>query len=351
MRTSRYLLLLLLIVSPALLYIGFGMMTLDLSAYGSIEIKAEEIASSTPSAVEYDTMAFVGDLLYARDVELNAELFGYDYPLYIFKELPLYAGVVANFESSIPKVHRPTPALNTRFSSPEYVSNILFEHGITAVSLANNHSFDFGEAGYEHTITSLENAYLDAFGHPQRLSTSSIAYISVGETKVAVVAINALEQGFDTVLLPHFLKHAAATSDYVVAYVHWGEEYVTVHNRAQQQLAYRLIDLGADAVVGHHPHVVQDIERYAGKPIFYSLGNFVFDQYFSIDVQEGLLLELSFTDTDAVFSLRPVSSIGSRNQPRLMPDVERLRFLEFLAERSQSYLRDDIRAATVKGTR
>ena len=90
------------------------------------------------------------------------------------------------------------------------------------------------------------------------------------------------------------------------------------HPKQQEELAHALIEAGADAVIGNHPHVAQDIEVYEGVPIFYSLGNFVFDQYFSQDVQEGLMLTVSVVDAKLQFTLTPVTSLGTPATPREM---------------------------------
>ncbi len=92
------------------------------------------------------------------------------------------------------------------------------------------------------------------------------------------------------------VRDLASSSDYVVVNIHWGIEYQSKHGQIQQDLAHKLVDAGADAIIGHHPHVVQGSEVYKGKPIFYSLGNFIFDQYFSVETQRGLAVGLSFSE-------------------------------------------------------
>lgn len=85
-------------------------------------------------------------------------------------------------------------------------------------------------------------------------------------------------------------------------------------------------------IIGHHPHVVQEIEEYNGKYIFYSLGNFIFDQYFSKDTQEGLLVQVTLEDEKLSYTLLPVKSV--RSQPMLMEGEEKQAFLDALAKRS-----------------
>ena len=80
--------------------------------------------------------------------------------------------------------------------------------------------------------------------------------------------------------------------DLMVVYAHWGNEYEPVARDATRSLARSFVDAGADVVIGSHPHVMQDVEEYRGKRIYYSLGNMVFDQYFSEEVREGMLVEV-----------------------------------------------------------
>ena len=92
---------------------------------------------------------------------------------------------------------------------------------------------------------------------------------------------------------------------------------------------------------------MQDIEEYRGAPIFYSLGNFIFDQYWNGDVQEGLTVALSFSKHEARFTLLPVTSIETRSQPRPMNRVERTQFLDTLAKRSEQTLTEPITDGTI----
>ena len=88
------------------------------------------------------------------------------------------------------------------------------------------------------------------------------------------------------------LQKIKPLSDLIIVIAHWGNEYQTTINQTLQTMAYSFIDLGADLVIGSHPHVVQPQEVYKNKTIYYSLGNFVYDQYFSPETQKGLLVEV-----------------------------------------------------------
>jgi poly-gamma-glutamate synthesis protein (capsule biosynthesis protein) len=112
--------------------------------------------------------------------------------------------------------------------------------------------------------------------------------------------------------------------------MHWGTEYQHVNGRLQAEMAHKLIDAGADVIIGHHPHVIQGIEVYQGKPIFYSLGNFVFDQYFSEDTQRGLAIGLVLDKDGIEASIFPLRS--SASQVSLADEKEKAKILGSVAD-------------------
>ncbi len=89
--------------------------------------------------------------------------------------------------------------------------------------------------------------------------------------------------------LENAVKNARENTDWVIISFHWGEEYRQQPTNRQKLLAYSTIDFGADIIIGHHPHIVQPLEYYKEKPIFYSIGNFLFDQLWSRETREGMV--------------------------------------------------------------
>ena len=128
--------------------------------------------------------------------------------------------------------------------------------------------------------------------------------------------------------------------------VHWGQEYQIKSSVFQQKLARKIIDSGADLIIGHHPHVVQEIEIYNNKLIFYSLGNFVFDQYFSEQTQQGLAVRLEINENKLVFQLFPIQS--KLSQPFLMEQNQAEKFLEKLSERLSEDLVEEIKRGVIE---
>lgn len=299
------------------------------------------------------TLTFVGDVMLGREVETRIRQKGVDYPLAQLATSTLFQSdaVIGNFEAAIPLVHVPTPIFNTRFSVATTTLAAVTPY-ITHWSLANNHSFDYGAAGYDSTVTALTNTGDLVFGHPYVISTSSVTYVQSERLTIGLVGLHTLVD-IDSLALASVLAAVASTSDVQIAYVHGGAEYVDDPYPPTKALARELIDAGIDVFIGHHPHVVQPIEWYNNRPIFYSLGNFIFDQYFSHNVQEGLVLTLVVTDDSQTsfhnidITLHPVTSIGSKNQPRLMTFTEKSAFLEELASSSSPILRDEIVAGQI----
>ncbi len=285
---------------------------------------------------------FVGDVMLARDVERKLKVVGLNYPFSQVGKLFERHFVFGNFEAVVPKIHRPTPDFNTRFSVKSENLDALVLAKFTHWSLANNHAYDFDNNGLDETIQQLNLRGFATFGHPNVVASSSITEVLVNKQKIAVIGINAVTKDPEIELLKSLIDSSKKQNDYVVAYVHWGDEYKLVHNMRQENLAHLMIDLGVDLVVGHHPHVVQDIELYNDRLIVYSLGNFLFDQYFSDDVQEGLTIKLLPSDNKLSISLMPVTSLDSKIQPRLLTDQEKEEFLKELAGRSSKNLYESI---------
>ncbi|MDR2840129.1 MAG: CapA family protein [Paludibacter sp.] len=255
-------------------------------------------------------IVFAGDLLLDRGVRQQIEFKGIDN---LFTDVaPLFLqndAVVVNLEC--PVTERNTP-INKRFifrAEPKWLS-ALKKAGITHTALANNHSNDQGVQGLENSYNYLKNNDLIPIGAGKNAEeTAKPVIIEKGGIKVAI---------FNSVLVPlenwvflpdnfgicqlsanelcENIKFFKKTNKnyYVVVVLHWGVEYQPKPTADQRFQAYSLIDAGADAIIGHHPHVPQPLEYYNNKPIFYSLGNFVFDSK-NPAAQTGILAKLVFS--------------------------------------------------------
>lgn len=263
------------------------------------------IAPARPARV-----VFVGDMMFDRTIRAFAEAKGYGYPLSCAKGyLAGFDLAVGNLEGPItasPSASRgtvPGDANNTRFTFDPRVAPALAEAGFGAVSLANNHIYDFGRDGVASTVAALDAAGVRSFGAPGR---AQVATTSVAGRRLAFVAFNEFLGEADPERAISAIWKADKEADFVAVYAHWGAEYGP-ENGYQRALAHRFIDAGADLVVGAHPHVIQGHEAYQGGHIYYSLGNFVFDQYWNEGVRTGLALEAEIGDGGVEVSERRVA--------------------------------------------
>ncbi len=280
---------------------------------------------------------FLGDIFLGRRVEQLLDTYSSNF---VYARMPAFSPaaeyVVANFESAAPRLHTPTPELTFRFSVDQAHLKGLAGFGVTHASLGNNHSYDAGSTGYRETREALAREGIVPFGD-QRVSSTTETLVTLSGQDVVVFGLYAVNTTPDYNALQARLS-AYATDTYKVAYIHWGTEYVNTHTTAVEKTAQELADLGFNLIVGHHPHVVQDIAVVNGVPVVYSLGNFIFDQYFSTPVQEGLAVALALSATSSELTLLPYTSLDGRSQPRYLYDEEKQAFLDALAARSGASL-------------
>ncbi|MBX4210433.1 CapA family protein [Candidatus Parcubacteria bacterium] len=288
------------------------------------------------------TLIFTGDIMLGRNVETLMNRNGNEYPFqFVTKDLLSVDAVISNFEGTIVDPHVQTPSQSTNFSFKPEVATLLRSHNVQVVTLGNNHTYDHGVEGFSQTENYLAKADVDFAGHPYRESIADVLTKQIGETNLHFLSFNGTKSRFDIPAAITVLKAVSATDhDPIVAIVHWGDEYVLMPNAFQIKFAHALIDNGAAFVIGHHPHVVQSVEMYKGRPIFYSLGNFIFDQYFSRETQEELALKLTVSDSSYIFDLLPLESF--RSQPKFMENTDRSAFLTTLSKRSSENVKDAV---------
>jgi Bacterial capsule synthesis protein PGA_cap len=322
----------------------------------SYQTSIDTVVETTPTQVDLPKsieqplpIYFTGDVMLGRYVETllaREQIRPFDF-------IRLFASstaVVTNFESAIALPHVPTPSGGMQFSTALASLRILNDLSVTYASLANNHGRDYGEDGYQNAIAQLTKRGITPFGDPVRVSTTSLVYIPYGAEVIGIIGIHTLFNKPTAADLQPLIRQLAASSSVQLAYIHWGNEYELMHSQSQADLAVLLVELGIDGIVGHHPHVTQDIVMVAGVPVFYSLGNFIFDQYFSPDVQEGLVLGLTVTPTSLEFTLHPHYQCA-RSTPCAMIATTSALYLDALAKRSDPALGDQIRLQKLVITR
>jgi poly-gamma-glutamate synthesis protein (capsule biosynthesis protein) len=185
---------------------------------------------------------------------------------------------------------------------------------ISVVSIANNHMLDHDREGFDSTTHLLEQNGFCQIGSIQN-EISSICWLEQKGIKFAFAAFNAiydhpestliapLESGIIFNTLNEIKKQSP---DFIIFSLHWGNEYITWPSLSQIDLSHELIDRGVNVIIGHHPHVVQPIEKYNGGIILYSLGNFLFDMFWTKNVQNGMRVDLLFNEDRSIdYELKP----------------------------------------------
>lgn len=330
-------------ISLTLVFFAFHNQSKLLASSGAVFVQQQFgrlITKAGFGLLREDAMLVVGDVMLGRDVEKMIEAHGLLYPFKHIKDELRTAVVLGNFEAAVPKFHVLTPALGMVLSVDKQNLESLSRSGFTHFSLANNHSYDFGSEGFADSKDALALYGFKIFGEPQNVSNDSVSYVDINGLAVAIIAINAVSGYPSLSEWKPILETAERGSAMQMVYIHWGEEYQNRHNNAQEKFAHGLVDAGVDIVVGHHPHVVQDIETYKEALIFYSLGNFVFDQYFDDEVQVGLMLRLKLDEGTGEVELLPVDSRASKASPQLMNEGGRSSFLEELSRKSSFSLKE-----------
>jgi len=266
------------------------------------------------------SLLFFGDMMLDRNVKKQIDTYG---PDWIFEKLAgkenrFFSGVdliSANLEGPFADKRRPT-SKSIAFRFDPILIPTLKKFNFSLFSQANNHSYDMGNDGFIESKNNLTKAGLDFYGSQYRIDDSSMIIKTVGDYKIAFIGINDTNSPVDTVAVDALVKSGKTRADFVIMNVHWGAEYKEISNNNQRQLAHEFIDAGVDIIVGHHPHVIQEIEIYKNRPIFYSLGNFIFDQYFSTTTQQGLAVGLILKDKEISVSVFPLAE--TKSQPYLM---------------------------------
>lgn len=199
-------------------------------------------------------------------------------------------------------------------------ANVLKENGFTLVSLANNHLADFKAKGVVNTLDTLDKVGLKHVGAGRNLTEAAEYDIQeINGVKIATIAVSdiipkdfAARDSKAGILTTKTLKYyqavkdASEKADLVIANIHWGVEYGMTETEAQQQLARNLINWGVDVVIGSHPHVLQPVEKYGDGIIFYSMGNFVFDQGWSRTKDSMVLNYYVDEDGNCSFEITPI---------------------------------------------
>ncbi|WIG60879.1 MAG: Capsule biosynthesis protein capA [Ktedonobacterales bacterium] len=283
--------------------------------------------TATPDARPV-TIVITGDVMLARSVN-SALLASSDrFPFnYTGDYLSGFDITVGNLECVVSTLGAPQPKQFTFEANPRAFAR-LQTAGFDVMSVANNHSGDYGKTAFTDMLTHLPSYGITPLGGGANLTAAHqpvvktvhgtrigfLAYCEIGPENFAATASTPGHAWLDPALIRADIAALRPQADFIIAFTHWGIEYQLAETAHQQAMARLAIDAGADLVVGAHPHVIQPYEMYRGKLIVYSLGNFVFDLMTGV---EGLgnVLALTVQGSRLLnWKLRGMQ-IGSYGQP------------------------------------
>ena len=263
----------------------------------------------------------VGDIIPGRTVAKMMEIHGVAYPF--GKIAPVVKGadvVYADLEAPLSDRVKP-PHKGMAFIAPSSTVQGLKMLGIDIVSLANNHSTNFGLNAFTDTLALLKNNGIAYVGGGMNVNEARApAVVEAGGTSFAFLDYNTIigslnatatrpgvswirmkpwakDNADDMAMVSSSVRQAKSEGHFVVACFHWSEEYKHQPSASERNMAHLACDAGADLVIGGHPHCIQSIEMYNGKLIAYSLGNFIFDQMQHDYTREGLIMKCSYSGT------------------------------------------------------
>ena len=210
---------------------------------------------------------------------------------------------VVNFECTLTNAVK-TANKQWRFKGPASYATIFPAGSMEAVGLSNNHSHDYLQVGFDDTRRNFEKAKVPVFYQnvPFITNLKGIQTVLIGDC--TVVGENTTQTAGVAERVLAEIKWVKEVDNIVVVVMHWGSELDPTPRPWQQAMGRKFIDAGADAVVGHHPHVIQGIELYRGKTIAYSLGNFAFGGNSLARAPETFILQLQFRVSDGKTSVK-----------------------------------------------
>ncbi len=298
--------------------------------------KVEELSNAVIDSLELpvndlSTLLFTGDIMLSRSVgALMQSKNNYNFPFE--KIAPTLQGAdltISNLENPVSTRGIKVGSIYSFRADPKVMQGLEYA-GIDIVSIANNHMWDYGHEAFLDTMTHLAEVGINFTGGGHNFEEAHRPIVKdVKGTKVAFLAYTEFLQSviasknsagitnFNTDQIKKDIAVANQLSDLVIVSFHWGDEYQAKHNQKQERFAKAAIDAGADLIIGHHPHVVQEVEQYKDGWIAYSLGNFVFDQNFSKETKLGLILEVTVANGKIESVNKKDVTISNQYQPNL----------------------------------
>jgi poly-gamma-glutamate synthesis protein (capsule biosynthesis protein) len=308
------------------------------AALAAAVMLAAVLLAADPGAIRYFrhevVISFAGDILLDRGVADALEQNGMAYP---------YGGIARLFRrDDITVANLECPLTSTGggamkakrfvFKADPKNAGVLKSAGFDALMLANNHTMDFLSAGLSDTMTALENTGLLYAGAGRSREEIGPCFINKNGISIGILSYSSLppecfmyDGGSATIAyaragyldgMQKEIRNAAARCDFLIVYFHWGTEYRHDASDLQIEIAHAAVDFGAAAVVGTHPHVLQGRESYKGVPIYYSVGNFVFDKQIPEGTDEAVVVQMT-VGKNGIIAVHELPVVIERCRPHL----------------------------------
>lgn len=324
----------------------------------------DPLRSAGTEAAPIVRIGAAGDIIPGRNVANYIRKYdNFAMPLARVKDLLAHFDFTfANFECFISETLEPPeltdPGALDFLTRPQFVPGMI-EAGIDAVSMANNHAVyshaGWGLPAFYDTYEYLTGGGMPVFGAGYDLDGARQPFVTeVNGLSIAVIGIDGITGNLDYPNEPDVVggAHSEATADQggtnplhmetitadierlagvhdiVIPFFHMGNQYVWTSGQWAFETAHKAIDAGASCVVSSHPHTIQGMEVYNGKPIFYAIGNFIYDQMFSVDTRQGYVLELTFRGSDVIGFRTHGVEIEAFSQPRVMGPGEQAALMD-----------------------
>ncbi len=313
----------------------------------------EKIGTPSIKDPDFVTLSFAGDIMLDRGVRNSViKNFGNDYSALFEKLKTLKDSDIAFANLEGPASDKGVDLGNLySFKMDPAVITALAGAGIDVLSVGNNHALDFGRVAYADTLARLkENEILFTGGGNNKIEAETPAIIEKYGIKIGYIGFSdkgpedmqaeTEKAGILSANNPRFdeiIKNAAAKVDYLVVYLHFGEEYQDKHDTRQEYLAHKAADSGAKIIIGSNPHVVGDTEVYKHSYIAYSLGNFIFDQAFSDKTMQGMLLNIKLRRDGEMEVRKDIVKLNKVFQPDkiIKGKEEKVKFQEIKSNANQ----------------
>ncbi|WP_424244579.1 poly-gamma-glutamate synthesis protein (capsule biosynthesis protein) [Elusimicrobium posterum] len=310
-------------------------------------------AEVTAKPKERIVLTFAGDTTLGQDKDSGGMTFDWEYktqkdPSYFLKLMkPLFETddiTILNFEGTLTEA---TDAANKqfRFKGPADYAKILSSSSVEMVNLANNHTFDYGKQGYDDTKTNLVAENIEYFGYDE------VIIKEVKGTRLCFNGVKGWAPGRDGPMLKRNFAKFKDNCDFIATTFHWGDEREYTHNKMQEGFAIMAVKEGADIVIGHHAHVVQDKEMRSGVPVYYGLGNFLFGGNKNSKDKRALAVQVILEDGKIVKLIEYdllISSVPHRNN--YQPVMVNPHGPKILPQENKSVLKQEIRTYNFTGT-